>query len=214
MRNYLWFLVCYLNENGDLQFKQKTNFFLAVVKSVVKLNESGISQRFHDLDLAFHIDPVGLFGRLDEFRRKTKTSFLLSALEHSSEFTSIIYSSATARQRFKKQTNRCSRIKVDQCLPANFFFHFIEIPNIQPSSYLDISRFKRWLDLCFYRICLKSYLNLYNRYVLILSIMKEDSSLTSDWFTFVYHNHFIVRWKIIYLDTCRLDGLSPRKNVK
>ena len=58
---------------------------------------------------------------------------------------------------------------MDQCIPANFFFHFIEIPNIQPSSYLDISRFKRRLDLCFYRICLKSYLNLYNQYFLILS---------------------------------------------
>ncbi len=90
MRNYLWSPVYYWKKkNGDLQFKQKTNLFLAVVKSVVKLYESGITQRFHDLDLAFHVDPVGLFGRLDEFGRKTETSFLLSTLEHSSEFTSV-----------------------------------------------------------------------------------------------------------------------------
>ncbi len=82
---------CYWKgKNGDdLQFKQKTNLFLAVVKGVVKLYESGITQRFHDLDLAFHVDPVGLFGRLDEFGRKAETSFLLSTLEHSSEFTSV-----------------------------------------------------------------------------------------------------------------------------
>jgi nucleoside-specific outer membrane channel protein Tsx len=41
-------------------------------------------------------------------------------------------------------------IKEKISIPADFFFHFKEIPNIKTPSYLDISRFKGWLDLYFY----------------------------------------------------------------
>ena len=73
---------------SDLQFEQKANLFLSVVKGVVELYKSRISQRFHNLHLAFHVDPVSLFGRLHKLGRQTKTRLLFPTFEYRSEFTS------------------------------------------------------------------------------------------------------------------------------
>ena len=80
-----------------LQFEQQANLLLAIVVGVVELNEARVSQRIHDFHLAFHVDPVGFLGSLDELGGQSETRILLVAGVHRSELAPIFLQERTIR---------------------------------------------------------------------------------------------------------------------
>ncbi len=72
-----------------VQFEEEADLLLAVVVSVVELDEARVAQRFHDFHFALHVETVGLLCRLDELGGQPQVGPFLAALVHCPELSPV-----------------------------------------------------------------------------------------------------------------------------